>query len=315
VLVDAATYVDGARLSALDTAHASGFSWVGLLDPSLAEIQKYQQTFSLNELAVEDALQGRQRPKLDVYPAHAFLLLKTVMFNSTISQIVVGDIGVFVNNKMVVIVRHGDAIPMRSIRADLEQHPERLGKGSTAVLHEVLDRLVDQYVDVAWNLQEEVERLEYLVFDDEVPAPSSGMYKVKKELLEFRRAVYPLVEPLNRLASSVVDHIDAEFAPLFADVRDHLMKVIDDVNTMSELMDAALDANLALIQVQQNADMRKISAWVGIGAVPTMVAGIYGMNFENLPKLQWKYGYFVVLGVLVAVSGVLFRMFRKNDWL
>jgi magnesium transporter len=315
VLVDAATYVDGARLSALDTAHASGFSWVGLLDPSLAEIQKYQQTFSLNELAVEDALQGRQRPKLDVYPAHAFLLLKTVMFNSTISQIVVGDIGVFVNNKMVVIVRHGDAIPMRSIRADLEQHPERLGKGSTAVLHEVLDRLVDQYVDVAWNLQEEVERLEDLVFDDEVPAPSSWMYKVKKELLEFRRAVYPLVEPLNRLASSVVDHIDAEFAPLFADVRDHLMKVIDDVNTMSELMDAALDANLALIQVQQNADMRKISAWVGIGAVPTMVAGIYGMNFENLPELQWKYGYFVVLGVLVAVSGVLFRMFRKNDWL
>lgn len=315
MLVDAATYVDGARLSALDTAHASGFSWVGLLDPSLAEIQKYQQTFSLNELAVEDALQGRQRPKLDVYPAHAFLLLKTVMFNSTISQIVVGDIGVFVNNKMVVIVRHGDAIPMRSIRADLEQHPERLGKGSTAVLHEVLDRLVDQYVDVAWNLQEEVERLEDLVFDDEVPAPSSWMYKVKKELLEFRRAVYPLVEPLNRLASSVVDHIDAEFAPLFADVRDHLMKVIDDVNTMSELMDAALDANLALIQVQQNADMRKISAWVGIGAVPTMVAGIYGMNFENLPELQWKYGYFVVLGVLVAVSGVLFRMFRKNDWL
>jgi magnesium transporter len=315
VLVDAATYVDGVRLSALDTAHASGFSWVGLLDPSLAEIQKYQQTFSLNELAVEDALQGRQRPKLDVYPAHAFLLLKTVMFNSTISQIAVGDIGVFVNNKMVVIVRHGDAIPMRSIRADLEQHSDRLGRGSTAVLHEVLDRLVDQYVDVAWNLQEEVERLEDLVFDDEVPAPSSWMYKVKKELLEFRRAVYPLVEPLNRLASSVVDHIDAEFAPLFADVRDHLMKVIDDVNTMSELMDAALDANLALIQVQQNADMRKISAWVGIGAVPTMVAGIYGMNFENLPELQWKYGYFVVLGVLVAVSGVLFRMFRKNDWL
>ena len=315
MLVDAATYVDGVRLSALDTAHASGFSWVGLLDPSLAEIQKYQQTFSLNELAVEDALQGRQRPKLDVYPAHAFLLLKTVMFNSTISQIAVGDIGVFVNNKMVVIVRHGDAIPMRSIRADLEQHSDRLGRGSTAVLHEVLDRLVDQYVDVAWNLQEEVERLEDLVFDDEVPAPSSWMYKVKKELLEFRRAVYPLVEPLNRLASSVVDHIDAEFAPLFADVRDHLMKVIDDVNTMSELMDAALDANLALIQVQQNADMRKISAWVGIGAVPTMVAGIYGMNFENLPELQWKYGYFVVLGVLVAVSGVLFRMFRKNDWL
>jgi magnesium transporter len=288
---------------------------VGLLDPKVDEIQDYQQKYSLHSLAVEDAVLGRQRPKIDVYPRHSFLILKTVMYDLTTSRIVLGDIGVFINEKLIVIVRHGDAIPMRSIRADLEKHPDRLKEGTTAVLHEVIDRLVDQYIDVAWNLQEDVERLEDMVFDDEIPAPSARLYTVKRELLEFRRAVDPLIEPLNRLASSEVPHIDPQFAPQFADVRDHLMKAIDDVNTMNDLMDAALHANLALIQVQQNVDMRKISAWVGIGAVPTMVAGIYGMYFENLPELLWMYGYYVVLGALAAVSAGLFRLFRKNNWL
>ena len=313
MLVDAATYINGVRSREVEPG--SGFTWVGLLDPSSDEIQKYQQQYSLHPLAVEDAVMGRQRPKLDVYPRHSFLILKTVMFDTETSRIAVGDIGIFINEKVIVIVRHGDAIPMRSIRADLEKQPDRLEVGSTAVLHEVLDRLVDQYVEVAWNLQEDVESLEDIVFDDEIPAPSARLYTVKRELLEFRRAVYPLIEPLNKLASSEVPHIDAQFAPQFADVRDHLMKVIDDVNTMNDLMEAALHANLALIQVQQNVDMRKISAWVGIGAVPTMVAGIYGMNFKNLPETQWKYGYFMVLGFLVAVSAGLFRVFRRNKWL
>ena len=313
MLVDSALYVNGVR--SRDSEGDVGFTWVGLLDPKVDEMQDYQQKYSLHSLAVEDAVLGRQRPKIDVYPRHSFLILKTVMYDLTTSRIVLGDIGVFINEKLIVIVRHGDAIPMRSIRADLEKHPDRLKEGTTAVLHEVLDRLVDQYLDVAWNLQEDVERLEDMVFDDEIPAPSARLYTVKRELLEFRRAVDPLIEPLNRLASSEVPHIDPQFAPQFADVRDHLMKAIDDVNTMNDLMDAALHANLALIQVQQNVDMRKISAWVGIGAVPTMVAGIYGMNFEHLPELQWKYGYYIVLGALAAVSAGLFRLFRKNNWL
>lgn len=313
MLVDSALYINGARSHEVESGN--GFSWVGLLDPDGVEMQKYQQKYSLHSLAVEDAVHGRQRPKLDVYPLHSFLMLKTVMFDIGTSRIVVGDIGVFINQKFVVIVRHGDAIPMRSIRADLEKHPDRLKEGSTAVLHEVLDRLVDQYLDVALNLQVDVESLEDIVFDDEIPAPSARLYTVKRELLEFRRAVYPLIEPLKRLATSEIPHIDVCFMPQFANVYDHLMKVIDDVNIMSDLMDAALYANLALIQVQQNVDMRKISAWVGIGAVPTMVAGIYGMNFENLPELQWKYGYYVVLGALAAISAGLFRVFRKNNWL
>ena len=315
MLVDAATYLNGLRLSEFTPHIESGFSWVGLADPSADELAKYEELFQLHPLAVEDALSGRQRPKLDVYSHHAFIVLKTAMYNTETAHVATGDIGIFVGERFIVIVRHGDAIPLRSIRADLEKHPERLNDGSTSVLHEVLDRLVDQYVDVAAKLQEDVEALEDVVFDDELPAPSAHLYMVKRELLEFRRAVYPLVDPLNRLATSEVAHISPAFTHNFADVRDHLMKVIDDVNAMNELMDAALDANLALIQVQQNSDMRKISAWVGIGAVPTMVAGIYGMNFKHLPELEWEYGYFLVPGILTIVAVGMFRVFRKNNWL
>jgi magnesium transporter len=141
------------------------------------------------------------------------------------------------------------------------------------------------------------------------------MYFVKRELIEFRRAVHPLVQPLDKLAAGAVPYINPESAFLFSDVRDHLLKVIDEVDALDALMDAALHANVALIQVQQNADMRKISAYVGIGAVPTMIAGIYGMNFDNMPELQWKYGYFIVVGFLGVVSLVLFRLFRRNRWL
>lgn len=315
MLVDAATYLDGARLTEFTPHSTTGFSWVGLADPSVEEMMTYASLFQLHPLAVEDALSGRQRPKMDVYSHHAFVVLKTVMYNTETAHVATGDIAIFVGERFIVIVRHGDAIPLRSIRADLEKNTERLQEGSTAVLHEVMDRLVDQYIDVAAKLQEDVEALEDVVFDDEVPAPSTQLYMVKRELLEFRRAVYPLVDPLQRLATSEIAHISPAFTHNFADVRDHLMKVIDDVNAMNELMDAALDANLALIQVQQNSDMRKISAWVGIGAVPTMVAGIYGMNFKHLPELEWEYGYFVVLGVLSVVAVGMFRLFRKNNWL
>lgn len=315
MLVNAATYLNGKRLSEFSPHTQSGYSWVGLADPTAEELMTYASLFQLHPLAVEDALSGRQRPKMDVYPHHSFVVLKTAMYNTETAHVASGDIAIFVGESFIVIVRHGDAIPLRSIRADLEDKPERMSEGSTAVLHEVMDRLVDQYIEVVKKLQEDVEALEDVVFDDEVPAPSTQLYMVKRELLEFRRVVYPLIDPLQRLATSEVAHVSPEFIPNFADVRDHLMKVIDDVNAMNELMDAALDANLALIQVQQNSDMRKISAWVGIGAVPTMVAGIYGMNFEHLPELEWRYGYFAVLGVLSVVAVSMFRLFRKNNWL
>ncbi len=315
MLVDEAKYLDGKRVHESVGDPQKLFTWIGLVDPTEPELKIFQNRFHLNPLAVEDALSGKQRPKLDNYHEHSLLLLKTVNYDTNTERVVLGDMTIMFSSNFLLTVRHGEAMPLSSIRADLESHPAKLAGGSTAVLHELVDRLVDQYVTVCAHLAEDVDQLEDSVFDDETPAAATQLYFVKRELIEFRRAVLPLVQPIEMLASGKVRNIDPESASLFSDVRDHLLKVIDEVESMNELMNAALHANSALIQTQQNSDMRKISAWVGIGAVPTMVAGIYGMNFKYLPELEWRYGYYVVVGVLLLVCGVLFRLFHKFNWL
>ena len=313
--VDEAKYIAGKRTSDGSASGDESFTWIGLVDASEAELQKYQNRFQLNNLAIEDAASDEQRTKLDIYPEHLFLVLKTIAYDVNTERIVVGDIAIFMSTDFVLTVRHGEAIALRSIRADLEKHPDRLVGGPSAVLHEIIDRLVDQYVNVCDRIAKDVEKIEDMVFDDEKPAPASQLYYVKRELIEFRRTIFPLIKPIELLAAGRVTHCNTNSAQNFSDVRDHLLKVIDEVELMDELIDAALHANSSLIQVQQNTDMRKISAWIGIGAVPTMVAGIYGMNFDHMPELRWRYGYFIVVGTLVAVSATLFRLFRKNEWL
>lgn len=315
VLVDEVKYTGGKRTSDSSAIGDGTFTWIGLVDSNEAELQKYQRRFHLNNLAIEDAASRKQRSKLDIFPDHLFLAVKTIAYDLSTERIVVGDVALFVGNEFVLTVRHGEAIALRSIRAGLENHPERLINGPAAVLHEVVDRIVDQYVDVCAHIAQDVEEIEDMVFDDEQPAPAGRLYFVKRELIEFRRAIFPLVQPIEHLAAGKIPYFSAESASLFSDIRDHLLKVIDEVELMNELIDAALHANSTLIQVQQNTDMRKISAWVGIGAVPTMVAGIYGMNFEHIPELRWRYGYFIVVGLLVVVSATLFRLFRKYEWL
>lgn len=315
MLVDEAKYINGKRVqeTVADSQHL--FSWVGLIDPTEPELKLFQTRFHLNPLAVEDAIAGKQRPKLDQYHEHSALILKTINYDTKTERIVLGDMTVMFASNFVITVRHGEAMPLRSIRVDLENHPDRLAGGPTAVLHELIDRLVDQYVDVCAHLMEDVDVIEDLVFDDEIPAAATQLYFVKREIIEFRRAVLPLIQPMELLALGKVRNVNPDSASLFSDVRDHLLKVIDEVESMNELINAALQANSSLIQTQQNADMRKISAYVGIGAVPTMIAGIYGMNFKYLPELEWRYGYFVVVGALTLICGLLFSLFHKNKWL
>ena len=315
MLVDEAKYLDGKRVHGEVQNSDSQFTWVGLVDASESELKIFQNRFHLNPLAVEDALSNTQRPKLDQYREHSLLLLKTIAYDLKTEKIVVGDITIFFAKSFLLTVRHGDVIPLGTIRADLENHPDRLALGTIAVLHEIVDRLVDQYLLVCASLDEDVNQIEDAVFDDDQPAPASDLYFVKRELIEFRRAVMPLLQPIDQIVSGKVNGVGAEWTELFSDIRDHLLKVIDEVGSMNEIMDAALHANSALVQTQQNSDMRKISAWIGIGAVPTMIAGIYGMNFDYLPELEWRYGYFVVVGALVVVCSVLFRLFHKYKWL
>ena len=315
MLIDQARYRNGHRID-FDEAQIDGdFVWIGLSEARPAELERLAEDYSLDPLAVEDTLSGKQRPKLDEYSGQTFLLLKTVAYDPRSERVVLGDVSLYVSPMYVIAVRHGEALPLKSVRAQLEANPKKLADGSTSVVHEVVDRLVDQYMDVSAHLLEDVEQLEDSVFDDEVPSPASRLYFVKREVIEFRRAVLPLVAPLTKLAEGKVRYIDPKYSARFADVRDHLLKVMDEIEFMNDLIDAALHANAALIQVNQNEDMRKISAWVGIGAVPTMVAGIYGMNFEHMPELGWKFGYPLVLVGLAIVCGQLFRTFRRNRWL
>ena len=315
MLIDQARYRNGHRID-FDEAQIDGdFVWIGLSEARPAELERLAEDYSLDPLAVEDTLSGKQRPKLDEYSGQTFLLLKTVAYDPRSERVVLGDVSLYVSPMSVIAVRHGEALPLKSVRAQLEANPKKLADGSTSVVHEVVDRLVDQYMDVSAHLLEDVEQLEDSVFDDEVPSPASRLYFVKREVIEFRRAVLPLVAPLTKLAEGKVRYIDPKYSARFADVRDHLLKVMDEIEFMNDLIDAALHANAALIQVNQNEDMRKISAWVGIGAVPTMVAGIYGMNFEHMPELGWKFGYPLVLVGLTIVCGQLFRTFRRNRWL
>ena len=315
MLIDQARYRNGHRID-FDEAQIDGdFVWIGLSEARPAELERLAEDYSLDPLAVEDTLSGKQRPKLDEYSGQTFLLLKTVAYDPRSDRVVLGDVSLYVSPMYVIAVRHGEALPLKSVRAQLEANPKKLADGSTSVVHEVVDRLVDQYMDVSAHLLEDVEQLEDSVFDDEVPSPASRLYFVKREVIEFRRAVLPLVAPLTKLAEGKVRYIDPKYSARFADVRDHLLKVMDEIEFMNDLIDAALHANAALIQVNQNEDMRKISAWVGIGAVPTMVAGIYGMNFEHMPELGWKFGYPLVLVGLTIVCGQLFRTFRRNRWL
>jgi len=317
MLVDDARYVGGARCAHRERPATgdAGFEWVGLVDPSRDELAAWARRLGLDDLSVDDAMSGCQRPHLDLHDAHACLVLKTVAYDRGSRRITVGDLSVMWNDGLVLTIRHGDALPVRTIRAELESDPQRLRRGPTAVVLGLLRRLVEQYLDVAARLGEDVARLEDVVFDDEVPVTGNDLYIVKREIIEFRRAVQPLVEPLGRLVAGGGVRIGESDRARFADALNQLRRVVDEAESLNELLTAALQANLTLVQVKQNADMRRISAWVGIGAVPTMVAGIYCMNFDYMPELGWRYGYLLVVGGLGVVCMALFLLFRRYRWL
>jgi magnesium transporter len=315
MLIAEAIYFNGKRSDNNSVPGDGSFTWVDLVDATEDEIANYQQRFSLNEMAVERARCGNQRPKLDIFSEHSVLVLKTVSFDLATESIVVGEISLFFGNDFMVIVRHGDAFRLRSVRADLESQPARLEIGPSAVLYEVVNRLVNQYLEVCERLAEDFVQFEDMIFENEIPAYVGQLYFAKRGLFEFRRAIFPAAFPIKHITKGKDPHITPEDVSLFTDVRHNLLNAIDQLELMTAMMDAALSENSTLIQVRQNQDMRMISAWVGIGAVPTVIAGIYGMNFQNMPELDWRYGYFIVVGLLAIVSLKLFDLFRKNEWL
>jgi magnesium transporter len=328
-VVDCALYVDGVRqegplhyAEALELArqNSNGFVWLGVHEPTEEEFADIAATFKLHPLAVEDAVKAHQRPKLERYTEMTFAVLKTARYcehaELTVSSDVVetGDVMLFIGAEYVVSVRHGDACRLDGVRAELESHTQLLAHGPWAVFHGVVDSVVDRYSEVVADIEDDIDEVEAGAFSRK-STDVQRIYHLRRELLEFKRAVVPLHRPLEMLLAGQVPSVPLEVQRYIRDVADHLQRVTDSIAAFEDLLTSILQAELAQIGIQQNNDMRKISAWVAIAAVPTMIAGIYGMNFDNMPELRWEYGYFLVVAVMVTVCLGLYRGFRRSGWL
>ncbi len=293
------------------------FVWIGLHEPDAELLRRVQQEFGLHDLAVEDALRAHQRPKLERYGEGLFVVLRTVRLNEEIGRLAFGETHIFVGPRYVVSVRHGSTISYAEVRTRCEVTPALLAKGPGFVLYALMDFIVDHYFPVVDRLEDELEDLEDRIF----AGASFGrdttehVYRLKRDLLELKRCVSPLVDVCNRLMRSDLEMIPEDTRVYFRDVYDHVIRINEMVDIQRELLTTALEANLSLISVAQNEAMKRLAGWAAIFAVPTMIAGIYGMNFKFMPELDWRFGYPVVVGGMFGVCLLLYIRFRRAGWL
>ncbi|HMZ13284.1 MAG TPA: magnesium/cobalt transporter CorA [Mycobacterium sp.] len=332
--VDCAIYVDGSRqpgkythAAALDRVHeleAGGqkaFVWIGLHEPDEHQMEAVAEVFGLHPLAVEDAVHAHQRPKVERYDDTLFLVLKTVKYvpheSVALAREIVetGEIMVFVGGDFVVTVRHGDHTGLAGLRRTLEEEHQQLALGPYAVMHAIADHVVDSYREVSELMEHDIDIIESETFSPTSETDIEPIYMLKREVVELRRAVSPLTVALGRFNTDFKDLMSKEVLRYMRDVLDHQTQAADRIASYDEMLSSLVQAALAKVGMQQNVDMRKISAWVAIAAVPTMIAGIYGMNFENMPELSWQWGYPAVLTLMVTVCGFLYFTFRRNNWL
>jgi magnesium transporter len=323
MILDCAIYKDGRRSDgsvSLDQAYRAcrepdSLAWIGLYAPTPDEFDSLKREFNLHELAVEDAIKAHQRPKIEFYEDMVFIVLKTARYVDPEEVVEFGEILIFLGEGFVITVRHGEASSLHDVRLRLEGRPELLRHGPSAVLHAIIDKVVDDYVPALDGLEQDVEQVEVEVFSHVRTNPAERIYKLKREVMEFHRATAPLREPLDRLTRGVYEAVHPEVRNYFRDVYDHVIRVDDQLAGLRDLLTSILEANLAQVTVRQNEDVRKISAWVAILAVPTAIAGIYGMNFEHMPELTWTFGYPLVLSVMLAICSLLFWRFKRAGWL
>ncbi|MGW2722265.1 magnesium and cobalt transport protein CorA [Streptomyces sp. NPDC001492] len=330
-VVNCVTYRDGARVpggsdlvDAVERVrkHGDGFVWLGLHEPTDQEFAGIAELFDLHPLAVEDAVEAHQRPKLERYGETLFAVFKTVCYveheelTATSEVVNTGEIMVFVGGDFVITVRHGMHGSLGPLREELEADPQQLAKGPAAVLHAIADHVVDDYLLVTDSVQADIDQVEMDVFAENGARADPGrIYQLKRELLELKRAVVPLGRPVEDLATRPIRVVDPEIQAYFRDVLDHLMRAKEQIASFDELLNSILQAHLAQVTVAQNEDMRKITAWAAVIAVPTMVCGVYGMNFDHMPELHWRFGYPLVIGVMAVACLALYRGFRRSGWL
>jgi magnesium transporter len=306
-----------------------GVMWVHLSDPPASSVASIGAQLRLPDLAVEDAVHAHQRPKLEQYGDLTFVVLKPVTYGRDGDGPRSSEIAVFLGDRFLVTVQHGDTPVLAEARRRLIASRETATATSAEVLHRLADVIVDGYEAALEVLNDDIDAVEEKVFGRDDGDHAERVYELKQYMAELRRAVAPLTVPLHRLASGAVPGVDEELTPYFRDVHDHALRAAEGVEAADRLLSDVLQADLSRVSVRQNElalrqnevaarqneDMRKISAWAAIGLVPTAIAGIYGMNFDNMPELHWRYGYFIVLAVIVSACLVLYTLFRRNGWL
>lgn len=314
----------GSISEAADLARQEGgFVWLGLHEPTEAEFQQVAAEFGLHPLAVEDAVSPHNRPKLEDYDDTLFMVLKTARYvehdelTATSEVIRTSEVMVFIGEYFAITVRHGNFGEFGGLRNRLEHEDRELLKlGPAAVLYAICDVIVDRYLDVCNEVETDLDELEASVFSPQRRNQDVGrIYQLKRELLELKRAVQPLSQPLQNLATRPMPLIPEPIRDYFRDVDDHLGRVRDTVSGLDELLGSILQASIARISLSENEDMRKITSWAAIGAVPTAIAGIYGMNFKHMPELEWSFGYPMIILVIITICVLLYRGFKRNNWL
>ena len=322
-LINSVAYADGLRVGDVAIADISDvlrepgrFVWVGLHEPEAEMLAEIQQEFSLHDLAVEDAAHAHQRPKLERYGNSIFVVLRTVHIDQATGGIDYGETHIFVGANYVVSVRHGGSLPYGDVRTRCEATPDLLIKGPGFVLYALMDFIVDQYFPLVDRFEDKLGELEDDIFRQTLTRETTQrIYQLKRDLLEVKRAVAPLVDICNRLVRTDVTLIPDDARVYFRDVYDHTIRINEMIDTVRELLTTALEANLSLISVAQNEAMKRLAGWAAIIAVPTMIAGIYGMNFKFMPELEWPFGYPATMIVMVGACAFLYYKFKRSGWL
>jgi len=322
-VIDCAAYRGGVRVTNVGIDQIRGalerddqFVWLGLYEPEEDILRAVQREFGLHDLAVEDAYNAHQRPKLELYEDCVFVVLRTAHLATTPRLLEFGETHIFLGRNYVVTVRHGSLLSHIGVRQRCESTPQLLAKGPGYVLYALMDFVVDQYLPIVQQIEEEVEDLEDVIFGESANGDATQrVYQLKRDLLALRRTISPLVEVCNRLMRFDLPHVPDDTRLYFRDVYDHIMRLNETIDAQRELLTTALEAHLSITSHTQNEHMKRITAWAAMIAVPTMIAGIYGMNFRNMPELSWSYGYHASIAVMVTACAGLYVGFKRSGWL
>jgi magnesium transporter len=320
MLINCAAYQDGKKLGDIrkeeihDYLGRPGcFVWVALKDATSDELAEMQREFGLHELAVEDARHGHERPKLEEYGDSLFAVVHTV--ESVGEELKIGEVNIFVGPNYVLSVRNRTEQGFTNVRQRTEREPHLLKHGAGFVFYALIDTVVDRYFPVLESLEDELERLEERIFGS-TPARENieALYALKQKLMTLRHAALPLQETTGKLYGGRVPELCSGTQEYFRDVYDHLVRINQSIDSLREMVTTAISVNLSLITVQENETVKRLAAYAALVAVPTMVAGVYGMNFEHMPELKWMWGYPFALGVMVVIDAYLFYRFRRAKW-